>query len=193
MKWNKRRKERLAIFSSILFARMSKRRSRNVGNTVRQRIATGRIKIFCPFFAQTQAQIQNEVLERNGFSIRVDHRTSQAQKEEAESSGDTFLARLFSRVPEKYVGVISCKENNDEKVERLREFRSLRKQHFDLVMKLDAIAKETDELETKDAVQISSTHVKELMESKEYVAQRFVSQHLLAMRNKNDDSGGSSQ
>ena len=113
------------------------------------------------------AQIQNEVLERNGFSVRVDHRTLQAQKEEAESSGDTFLARLFSRVPEKYVGVISCKENNDEKVERLREFRSLRKQHFDLVMKLDAIAKETEELETKDAVQISSTHVKELMESKE--------------------------
>ena len=113
------------------------------------------------------AQIQNEVLEQNGFSVRVDHRTLQAQKEEAESSGDTFLARLFSRVPEKYVGVISCKENNDEKVERLREFRSLRKQHFDLVMKLDAIAKETEELETKDAVQISSTHVKELMESKE--------------------------
>ena len=107
------------------------------------------------------------MLARNGFSVRVDHRTLQAQKEEAESSGDTFLARLFSRVPEKYVGVISCKENNDEKVERLREFRSLRKQHFDLVMKLDAIAKETEELETKDAVQISSTHVKELMESKE--------------------------
>ena len=130
------------------------------------------------------AQIQNEVLERNGFSVRVDHRTLQAQKEEAESNGDTILARLFSRVPEKYVGVISCKENDDEKVERLREFRSLRKQHFDLVMKLDAIAKETDELETKNAVQISSTYAKELMESKEYVAQKFVSQHLLAMKNK---------
>ena len=130
------------------------------------------------------AQIQNEVLARNGFSVRVDHRTLQAQKEEAESNGDTVLARLFSRVPEKYVGIISCKENDDEKVERLREFRSLRKQHFDLVMKLDAIAKETEELETKDAVQLASTYAKELMESKEYVAQKFVSQHLLAMKNK---------
>ena len=55
------------------------------------------------------AQIQNAVLERNGFSIRVDHRTLQAQKEEAESNGDTILARLFSRVPsrvpEKYIGL----------------------------------------------------------------------------------------
>ena len=95
------------------------------------------------------AQIQNAVLEQNGFSIRVDHRTLQAQKEEAEKNGDSFLARLFSRVPEEYVGVISCKENDDQKVERLKEFRSLRKQHFDLVMKLDAIAKEKEELETR--------------------------------------------
>ena len=116
MKWNKRRKEPLVTFSNILFARMSKRRSRNVGNTVRQRIATGRIKIFCPFFAPTQAQIQNEVLERNGFSIRVDHRTSQAQKEEAEQKGDSSLARLFSRVPEKYIGVISCQDYEEPRL-----------------------------------------------------------------------------
>ena len=130
------------------------------------------------------ARIQNEVLEQNGFSIRVDHRTLQAQKEEAERNGDTFLARLFSRVPEEYVGVISCKEDDDEKVERLKEFRSLRKQHFDLVMKIDAIAKETEELETKDAVQIVSTAAKSLMDSKEYALQKFASQPLLAMRNK---------
>ena len=43
---------------------------------------------------------------------------------------------------EEYVGIISCKEDDDPKIERLKEFRSLRKQHFDLVMKLDAIAKE---------------------------------------------------
>ena len=58
------------------------------------------------------AQIQNAVLEQNGFSIRVYHRSLQAQKEEAEQNGDTFLARLFSRVPEEYVGVIFCKEND---------------------------------------------------------------------------------
>ena len=135
------------------------------------------------------ARIQNEVLEQNGFSIRVDHRTLQAQKEEAERNGDTFLARLFSRVPEEYVGVISCKENDDETVERLHEFRSLRKQHFDLVMKINAIAKETEELETKDSVQLASTAAKRLMDSKEYTEQKFASQHLLAMRGKMHDGG----
>ena len=90
------------------------------------------------------AQIQNEVLEQNVFSIRVDHRTLQAQKEEAKKNGDAFLVRRFSRVPEEYVGVISCKEDDDPKIERLKECRSFRKQHFDLVMKMDAIAKEKE-------------------------------------------------
>ena len=117
------------------------------------------------------AQIQNEILARNGFSIRVDHRTLQAQKEEAEKNGDTFLARLFNRIPEEYVGVISCKEDDDPKVERLKEFRSLRKQHFNLVMKMDAIAKEKEELETKDAVQISTTKAKKLTDSEEFISQ----------------------
>lgn len=50
--------------------------------------------------------------------------------------------------------------NDDEKIKRLREFRSLCKQHFDLVMRLDAIAKKKDELETKDVVQVSLTQAK---------------------------------
>ena len=130
------------------------------------------------------AKIQNAVLEQNGFSIRVDHRSLQAQKEEAERNGDSSLARLFSRVPEEYVGIISCKEDDDPKVARLKEFRSLRKQHFGLIMKIDAIAKETDGLETKDSVQIASTAAKSLMDSKEYAVQKFAYQPLLAMREK---------
>ena len=130
------------------------------------------------------ARIQNEVLGQNGFSIRVDHRSLQAQKEEAERNADTFLARLFSRVPEKYIGVISCQDEDDSKLERLKKFRSLRKQHFDLVMKIDAMTKEAEELEVKDAVQLSSTGAKSLMDSKEYKTQEFVSQYLLAMKNK---------
>ena len=130
------------------------------------------------------AQIQNEILEQNGFSIRVDHRTLQAQKEEAEKNGDTFLARLFSRVPEEYVGVISCKEDDDPKIERLKEFRSLRKQHFDLVMKMDAIAKEKEELETKDAVQISTTKAKNFTDSQEFKSQKVLSQYQQELKAK---------
>ena len=130
------------------------------------------------------AQIQNEVLERNGFSIRVDHRTLQAQKEEAEQNGDTFLARLFSRVPEKYIGIIGNQEEDEPRLERLKQFRALRKQHFDLVMKIDALTKEAEELKVKDAVQLASTGAKSLMDSKEYKKQKFVSEYLLAMKRK---------
>ena len=76
-----------------------------------------------------------------------------AQKEEAERNGDTFLARLFNRIPEKYVGVISCQDDDDPKIQRLKEFRNLRKLHCDLIFKLDSLMKETEELETKDIVQ----------------------------------------
>ena len=43
------------------------------------------------------AKIQNEVLAKNGYSIRVDHRTLKAQKADAEKNGDTFLAKLLNR------------------------------------------------------------------------------------------------
>ena len=117
------------------------------------------------------AQIQNEVLKQNGFSIRVDHRTLQAQKENAEQNGDSSLARLFSRVPEKYIGVISCQNYEEPHLERLKIFRGLRERHFDLVMKLDASTKEAAELEVKDDVHFVASRIKALIESKEYSEQ----------------------
>ena len=141
-------------------------------------------KNFLPILRADFAQIQNEVLKQNGFSIRVDHRTLQEQKEEAQRNGDTFLARLFSRVPEKYIGVISCQEANEPRLEHLKEFRALRNRHFDLVMQIDAMTKEVDELEIKDAVQLASTHAKALMESNEYARQKFVSPNLSALNQK---------
>ena len=130
------------------------------------------------------AAIQNEVLERNGFSIRVDHRTLKAQKEEAAKNGDTFLARLFNRIPEQYIGVISSKDADDPKVEQLKKFRSLRKQHFELIMKLDSLTKETEELETKDAAQISSTNAKKFIDIKEFQTQNFQTPQLQEMKDR---------
>lgn len=130
------------------------------------------------------AQIQNEVLERNGFSTRVDHRTLAAQKTEAEENGDSSLARLFSRAPEKYIGVIPCQDYEETRLERLKMFRGLRERHFDLVMKLDVMTKEAEELGIKDAVQHSSTNARRLMESKEYLTQKFLSPDLQKLREK---------
>ena len=58
------------------------------------------------------ARIQNEVLTRNGFSIRVDYRSLKAQRVESDKNGDDFLANLSKRMPESYIGVISAHEEN---------------------------------------------------------------------------------
>ena len=49
---------------------------------------------------------------------------------------------------------------------------------------MNALTKETDELEVKDAVLLSSTAAKSLMDSKEYQTQKFVSPHLAALNQK---------
>ena len=115
------------------------------------------------------AQFQNDVLEQNRFSIRVDHRSLLAQKATAEQNGDKFLAKLFDRIPEKYIGMISCKDHDDQKLGRLKKFRELRQHHFDLVLKMDALTKEADELDTKDLVQFSSVKAKKLIDSNEFL------------------------
>ena len=130
------------------------------------------------------ARIQNEVLERNGFSIRVDHRTLEAQKAEAEENGDATLARLFSREPEKYIGVIPCQDYEEPKLERLKILRGFRERHFDLVMELDGKTSEAEETELKDDVQFVFKRVKSLMEMKEYAEQKKVSQEQQELRER---------
>ena len=139
-------------------------------------------KAFLSILRADFAHIQNEVLAKNGFSIRVDHRSLQAQKEEAERTSDFFLARLFNRVPEKYIGMITCKNNDDPQLANLKEFRALRQQHFDTVLRLDSLAKELAELETKDAVQIASVKAKKLLDSDEFAEQKFESTDLQTLR-----------
>ncbi len=130
---------------------------------MRQKIAVGLKNLFLTFL------IQNEVLEQNGFSIRVDHRSLLAQKIDAEQRGDKFLAKLFDRVPEKYVEDIFGKEDDDPKLERLKKFRELRQQHFDLILKMDSLTKESEELDIKDDVQTSSVKAKKIIDSKEFL------------------------
>lgn len=51
-------------------------------------------KSFLSVLCEDFAKIQNEVLSKNGFSIRVDHRTLKAQKEEAEPKDEVQLLML---------------------------------------------------------------------------------------------------
>lgn len=69
------------------------------------------------------ARIQNEVLAKNGFSIRVDHRSLKAQQSEAVERGNDFLAKVYKRMPESYIGIVSAHEDDGlaADVKRFRE------------------------------------------------------------------------
>ena len=94
------------------------------------------------------ARIQNEVLAKNGFSIRVDHRSLKAQQIEAEKHGDDFLANLSKRIPESYIGVIPAHEEDElsHDVKRYRE-KIQSKQHS--LFQDDMRKKTAQEEETK--------------------------------------------
>jgi len=123
-------------------------------------------------------------LAKNGFSIRVDHRTLKAQKDDSEKNGDTFLARLFNRIPEEYIGIISSTDDENPKIEQFKKFRSLRQKHFDLLLQLDSLTKQKEESETKDTAQVSCLNAKKLIDSKEFQSQKFQKLQLQEMQSK---------
>ena len=65
-------------------------------------------KKYLIFLREDFARIQNEMLAKHGFSTFVDHRSLKAQQELAEKNGDDFLAKLYKRMPESYIGVIAA-------------------------------------------------------------------------------------
>ena len=114
------------------------------------------------------ARIQNDVLEKHGFSVRVDHRSLKAQRREALQNGDTYLAQLLDRVPEKYIGLIAPLEEKNPQVEKVKKYRMARKEHQDILYAADMLEREIEELALKDDTQKASLAAKEVMDSGEY-------------------------
>ena len=93
------------------------------------------------------ARIQNEVLAKYGYSIRVDHRTLEVQQSVAEQNGDTFLAQVRKRNPESYIGIIPTHEENDL-VSGVKRYRQNIQQKQHSLFLDDLKQKSTEEGET---------------------------------------------
>lgn len=113
------------------------------------------------------ARIQNDVLKKNGFSIRVDHRTLQAQKEEAAKNGDEFLTKLYKRVPEAHIGVVAAHQESASANE-VKKYREVihHKQHS--LFQVDINQKATAEGETLFSVNQAESANRALMNSQAY-------------------------
>ena len=94
------------------------------------------------------ARIQNEVLAKSGFSIRVDHHSLKAQQIEAEKHGDDFLAKVYKRIPESYIGVIPVHEE-DGLAADLKRFRENVQKRQHSLFQDDMRKKTAQEEETK--------------------------------------------
>ena len=113
------------------------------------------------------ARIQNEVLAQNGFSIHVDCRTLKAQQETAEKDGDNFLANLYKRMPESYVGILPVQEENESSKSVKRYRRNIQsKQH--VLFLADLHQKMVAEFETKLLVRQAEYATFALMDSQAY-------------------------
>ena len=113
------------------------------------------------------ARIQNDVLAKYGFSIRVDHRTLKAQQIEAEKNGDEFLAKLYKRVPEEHIGVIAAHKESASANE-VKKYREVihHKQHS--LFQVDINQKATVEGETQFLVNRAEFASHALMNSQAY-------------------------
>ena len=112
-------------------------------------------------------QIQNEVLERNGFSIRVDHRTLRAQQVEAENHGDAFLAKAYKRAPELYIGIVPAHAEDSRSVD-VKRYRKIIQDKQSALFHADLKQKYTEEAETKLLVRCAEHTYLALINSQEY-------------------------
>ena len=113
------------------------------------------------------ARIQNEVLAKYGYSIRVDHRTLQAQKEEADKNGDEFLAKLYKRVPEAHIGVVAAHKESTPATE-VKKYREVIHQKQHSLFLVDINQKDTAEGETLFSVNQAEGASLALMNSQAY-------------------------
>ena len=113
------------------------------------------------------ARIQNEVLAKYGFSIRVDHRTLEAQQSEAAEHGNDFLAKVYNRMPESYIGIILAHES-DGLAADVKRFRKNVQNRQHSLFQDDMRRKTAQEEETKFLVNQAESASRALMNSQTY-------------------------
>ena len=126
------------------------------------------------------ARIQNEVLAKNDYSIRVDHRTLNAQRVEAERHGDDFLANVYKRVPESYIGIVPA-HVEDSQVVDVKRYRKQKQSKQTSLFHVDLKQKSTEEAETKFLVRQAESASLALINSQAYKSANLEDESLRAL------------
>lgn len=79
---------------------------------------------FVSVMRENLAIIQNEVLRKYGYDIKIDHRSLKARREEALAQGNMFLAKILDRVPESAIGPNALLDENSDKYQKQKKLRA---------------------------------------------------------------------
>lgn len=110
------------------------------------------------------ARIQNDVLKKYGYTVRVDHQSLKSQQMDAEKRGDSFLAQVLDRVPEVYIGITAA-HGVEGLTEELNRRRKVQLQKFDTSFKIDLRAKILEETQVKELVRRAEVSALALLQS----------------------------
>ena len=130
------------------------------------------------------ARIQNEVLKKHGYAVRVDHRKLKAQKEDAERNGDTFLAEVLDRSPEAYIGITSAHDDNSLAATDLKRCRAVCQQKFDRLFQIDFREKILAEEQIRESVRQAEFLALSLIHSESYTEQALKNESLDLLRQR---------
>lgn len=116
------------------FSRPSTAKGKKIGGCLKDGKWNGkdRAKYLC-LMRKDFAMIQNEILAKYGFNVRVDHRSLKAQREEALANGDLKLADLLNRMPEEHIGPNFATRKDHAKVANLLKYRQEKYEHQQLL------------------------------------------------------------
>lgn len=119
-------------------------------------------------FRASYEQITNEVLEKYGWSVRVDHRSLKAQEMEARMNGDTLLAELLHRIPEEHISKKGMLQEKNSAVQRILDYRKSKAEHRNLLFEAELLEEAMNERERKEAHSHIDNDIHRIVESDEF-------------------------
>ena len=126
-------------------------------------------RTYVPHLRASYEEIVNSVLEKYGYSARVDHRSLKSQEQEARMNGDLVLANLLHRIPEEHISKHGVLEDSNPQVQRIKQYRVHKKEYQDLLFAAELVAHGMEEDERKEKTGRLKKNIKAVVSSNEFI------------------------
>ena len=126
-------------------------------------------RTYVPHLRASYEEIVNSVLEKYGYSARIDHRSLKAQEQEARMNGDIVLANLLHRIPEEHISKHGVLEESNPQVQRIKKYRIHKKEYQDLLFAAELVAHGIEKDERKEKTGRLKKNIKAVVSSNEFI------------------------